>query len=132
MAEYRDDLRRMLRERVARQLQGSGIPRHAMDAAVEEVVAALPSTDGAGMQAEFQGEVVATFSATSSPDLESRVRRALGAEGVPVIGVGSATVGRHTVVTVLTAGADDDKLDRCAALTAASLSVLPAPLEEGG
>lgn len=130
MAGHHDDVRRALRERVARQVQGSGIPRHALDAAVDQVVAALPSTDGPGAPAEPGVEVVATFSAVSSPDLESRVRNALGEEGVSVFGLGSATIGRHTVVTVLTRGAFGLKLDRCAALTAAALSVLPAtPME---
>ena len=131
MAGYRDDVRRALRERVTRQVRGAGIPRHAIDAAVDQVVAALPSMERSGSAGVPEGEVVATFSAVSSPDLASRVRSALGEEGVSVIGLGSATVGRHTVVTVLTTGTAGNQLGRAAANTAASLSVLPTTSMEG-
>lgn len=97
---------------------------------MDQVVAALPSAGGLGNAAP-PAEVVATFSAVSSPDLASRVRNALGEEGVSVLGLGSATVGRHTVVTVLTHGAAESTLGRAAALTAASLYVVPPATLEG-
>ena len=129
MVTDRDDVRRALRERVERQVTGHGIPRQAIDAAVEQVVAALPTAAGSGEAPERAADVVATFSAVSAPDLASRVRSALGEDGVPVLGLGSATTGRHTVVTVLARG-DEPALGRAAARAGATLSVIPADAME--
>ena len=125
MVVDRDDVRRALRERVERQLQTRGIPRHAIEAAVDQVVAALPSTTGPGDARGSDAEVVATFSAVSAPDLASRVRSALGEDAVPVLGLGSATVGRHTVVTVRARGSQP-ALGRAAARAGAALSIITA------
>ena len=96
-----------------------------IEAAVDQVVAALPSGSGAGALPAPDAEVVATFSAVSAPDLASRVRNALREDGVSVLGLGSATAGRHTVVTVLARG-DEPALGRAAARASATLSILPA------
>ena len=96
-----------------------------IDAAVDQVVAALPSGAGSGASPDRGAEVVATFSAVSAPDLASRVRSALGEDGVSVLGLGSATSGRHTVVTVLARG-EEPALGRAAARAGAMLSVIPA------
>ena len=125
MVSDRDDVRRALRERVERQLRTRGIPRHAIEAAVDQVVAALPSVTGPGAAPEPAPEVVATFSAVSAPDLASRVRSALGEDAVPVLGLGSATVGRHTVVTVRARGLEA-ALGRAAARAGATLSIVDA------
>ena len=125
MAMDRDDVRRALRERVERQVLARGIPRHAIDAAVDQVVAALPSVAGTDGSPSRAMEVVATFSAVSAPDLASRIRSALGEGGVSVLGLGSATAGRHTVVTVLARG-EQPALGRAAERAGATLSVIPA------
>lgn len=101
-----------------------------MHAAVEQVVAALPSTAGPGSPPAADAAVVATFSAVSMPDLASRVRSSLGEDGVSVLGLGSATVGRHTVVTVLASESGGTALGRAAALAGAALSVVPTPSAE--
>jgi hypothetical protein len=123
MVMDRDDVRRALRERVERQVRGHGIPGQVIDAAVDQVVAALPSVAEPGPSPEAGTEVVATFSAVSAPDLASRVRSALGEDGVSVLGLGSATAGRHTVVTVLARG-DEPALGRAAARAGATLSIV--------
>jgi hypothetical protein len=131
MVVDRDDVRRALRERVERQVHARGIPRHVIETAVDQVVAALPlSSDAGSGPAPARGaEVVATFSAVSAPDLASRVRHALEEDGVSVLGLGSATAGRHTVVTVLARG-DEPALGRAASRASATLTVLPAATME--
>ena len=125
MVMDRDDVRRALAERVERQVRGHGIPRQVIDAAVDQVVTALPSVAESGPSPAAGAEVVATFSAVSAPDLASRIRSALGEDGVSVLDLGSATAGRHTVVTVLVRG-DEPALGREAARAGATLSVVPA------
>jgi hypothetical protein len=129
MVVDRDDVRRALRERVERQVHARGIPRHVIEAAVDQVVAALPSGAGSGHAPERGAEVVATFSAVSAPDLASRVRNALREDGVSVLGLGSATAGRHTVVTVLARG-DEPALGRAAARASATLGIVSADAME--
>ena len=123
----RDDVRRALRARVARRVHGSGISRDAIDAAVDQVVAALRPSTGAGALPAAAADLVATFSAVSAPDLASRVRSALGEDGVSVLGLGSATTGRHTVVSVLARG-DEPALARGGAHTRDALPIPPTPL----
>lgn len=132
MAGFRNDVRHALRERVAKQVEGRGITRIEVDSAVDRVVAALPSADGAVIAAAPRtDDVVATFSAASSPDLASRVRHLLAEDGLSAIGFGSATVGRHTVVAVRLPAAAGAALGRLAARAAASVSVVAAATGDG-
>ncbi|HUF25374.1 MAG TPA: hypothetical protein VMM18_00230 [Gemmatimonadaceae bacterium] len=130
MAGFSNDVRHALRKRVAKQVEGRGITRSQVDSAVDRVVAALPSVDGAGVAAAPRpDDLVATFSAVSAPDLASRIRQSLADGGLPVIGFGSATVGRHTVVAVRMPAAAEGALDSLAARVSASLSVVTAAAE---
>ena len=127
--DSRDSIRRTLRDRVAKRVAGQGVPRHAIDRAVDAVVDALPTDvieDSPGQRtagparspqsaarsavpaarsavpAGDRGvaEVVLAVTAVSVPDLASRVRGTLDRAGVRVSDAATATAGRHTVVTV--------------------------------
>ena len=117
------DTRRTLAERIERKVAGRGISRAAIEAAVDDVLAALPSPPEPGV-----GEapaLVGAFASPTAPDLGSRVRRVLEGEGVVLLGLGSATSGRHTVVTVRVPQAARAALERTAAQLSLPLSLLP-------
>ena len=114
-----DETRVALTERVARRVQAHGIPRASVEAAVDRVLATLD----AGRTGE-SGWVVAAFGARSVPDLASRVRGALGREGVPEAELGAATAGQHTVVTVRVPTTARDAVERIASQLSLSLSFL--------
>ena len=107
--DSRDIIRRSLRDRVAKRVVGKGVSGSAIDRAVDAVVDALPSdviadTRSGGSAAatgdRSVAEVVLAVTAVSVPDLASRVRGTLEKAGVRVAEAGTATAGRHTVVTV--------------------------------
>lgn len=110
------ELHQALAERVNRKLAGQGVPAAAVDAAVAQVVAALAG----------HGELVAALSARSTPDLATRVRRALEREGVVLDRVGLATAGAHTVVTLRVPATDAEPLRRVADQLALALTFLPS------
>ena len=120
MIEAKRDIRETLVQRVERQVAGKGISRRTVEAAVARVVDALDTTGVAKPPT-----VVAALTARSTPDLASRVRQALRAEGVADLEVGIATAGQHTVVTVRVPDAARGALERAAAKIGASLSILP-------
>jgi hypothetical protein len=68
--------------------------------AVDRVASALASRDQESRSTHASGTIVAVC-ADSMPDLASRLRRTLAAEGGSIGELGSATEGRHTVVTLL-------------------------------
>ena len=67
--------------------------------------------------------MLAAFTARSAPDLASRVRRGCEQAGVRVLAAGSATSGRHTVVTARVPVASRAALDGVAIAVGAALSV---------
>jgi len=117
------DMRRALAERVQRRVEGRGIPREVIEDAVARVGDALdqrlPASDSE------QRLIVGVFTATSAPDLGSRVRAALQAEAVAPLGIGSSTSGRHTVATVRIAADARPAAERVAARLSASVSFVP-------
>ena len=110
--------RRSLAERVARRVAGYGIPRRAVESAVEQVAAALERSD-----APAGPELVAAFTAASAPDLASRLRRALAERGVTPSALATASAGRHTVVTVSVAS-DRAALEQAASAAGARVSIV--------
>ena len=117
----REDVRRVLIQRVARKVSGHGITRQLIEGAVDRVLAALPADFEASAPTAPQ---VAVLSAVSSPDLASRARRVLERQGARVVGLGTGSSGRHTVVTVQVEVAAAGALDRAAAELGASLTIL--------
>jgi hypothetical protein len=69
--------------------------------------------------------IVVVFTATSAPDLGSRVRAALHAESVVPRSMGSSTSGRHTVATVRIDADARLAAERVAARLSASVSFVP-------
>jgi hypothetical protein len=111
-------------ERVGRTLQGEGVPRQRVASAVDSVLAGLDRATVAPAVTPPSGPaLVAAFTARSAPDLASRVRRALEQAGVAVLAAGSATSGRHTVVTARVPATSRDALSAVAAGIGAAVSV---------
>lgn len=120
-----DEIRRTLADRVARRVQGHGISRASVDAAVTTVLAALQtsSTAAAAPGVPARGTfVIAAFSARSVPDLASRVRGALAREGVTPDTLGSAMAGNHNVVTARIPDSARASSERAASALGASIS----------
>ncbi len=117
----REDVRRALIQRVARKVSGHGITRRSIESAVDRVLASLPADLDAAQPEEGR---LAVLSAASAPDLASRARRVLDRHGATVIGMGTGSAGRHTVVTVRLGGPGGPALERAAAELGASLTVL--------
>ena len=115
----RESVRQALIQRVSRKVSGHGVTRRSIEGAVDRVLAALP----ADIPAESLPRI-AVLSAASSPDLASRARKLLERDGVQVIDVGTATAGRHTVVSIRLPGGGVGVIRRVAAELGASLSVL--------
>jgi hypothetical protein len=106
-----NDVRRTLADRVQRKVAGRGISRRVIVDAVDRVADAIEASpamsDPSCACSSHPSEIVAAVSSASMPDLTSRVRDALTREGVTPLGMGSASAGRHTVVTVrLPAGSE--------------------------
>ena|SRR5688500_5679391 len=117
----REDVRRALIQRVARKVSGHGITRRSIESAVDRVLASLPADLDTAQPEEGR---LAVLSAASAPDLASRARRVLDRHGATVIGMGTGSAGRHTVVTVRLGGPGGPALERAAAELGASLTVL--------
>ena len=121
------DIRLALAERVQRRVEGRGIPRHVIDDAVSRVGEALDRLSPASETRVQRESIVAVFTAPSAPDLGSRVRAALLAESVALLGMGSSTSGRHTVATVRLAADARSAAERAAARVSAAISFVPDP-----
>jgi hypothetical protein len=118
-----DELHRTLVDRVARRVEGRGVPLSAVDAAVGSVLAALARDERAASTAPA-GELVAAVTAGSMPDLASRLRAALGRAGVSVGPIGIAAAGLHHVATLRLPAAARAQLDAAAATLGATVSVV--------
>ena len=121
------DIRLALAERVQRRVEGRGVPRHVIDDAVSRVGEALERLSAASETHAPQASIVAVFTASSAPDLGSRVRAALLAESVTPLGMGSSTSGRHTVATVRLAADARPAAERAAARVSSAISFVPDP-----
>jgi hypothetical protein len=121
------DIRLALAERVQRRVEGRGIPRHVIDDAVSRVGEALDRLSPASETRVLRESIVAVFTASSAPDLASRVRAALLAESVAPLGMGSSTSGRYTVATVRLAADARSAAERAAARVSAAISFVPDP-----
>jgi len=119
------DIRLALAERVQRRVEGRGIPRQVIDDAVSRVSDALDRLSPVVETSAQRESIVAVFTASSAPDLGSRVRAALLAEAVTPLGMGSSTSGRHTVATVRLAADARPAAERAAARLAATISFVP-------
>jgi len=124
------DARRALAERVQRKVEGRGIPRHVIDDAVARVADALDRKSLPPCVGDAEGDaapssIVAVFTASSAPDLGSRVRAALHAESVTPLAMGSGTSGRHTVAAVRLAAQARVAAERVATRLSASVSFVP-------
>jgi hypothetical protein len=110
----RGDIVRALSDRVNARVGGRGIPREAVAEAVERDVDAL---EGRGDGAATEGNVglVAVAPSDRMPDLASRLRRDLQAEGVVISEMGKASSGRHTVVTLRLPSGAKSALEQLAA-----------------
>lgn len=117
------DTRRALAERVQRKVEGRGIPRHVVEDAVARVGDVLDRVSPAPTPSPVaSGHIVAVFTARSAPDLGSRVRAALQAEAVATLAMGTASSGRHTVVTVRLPADGRPGAERAATRVSASVS----------
>jgi len=114
------DVRQALIQRVSRRVSGHGIARRSIEGAVDRVLAALP----AHRSPSSGPAIVAVLSAASAPDLASRARAALERERLRVLALGTATAGRHTVLTVRLPAGSEPFLERLAGELGASLTVL--------
>ena len=116
------DTRRSLAERVQRKVEGRGISRQVIDDAVARVGDALDRQSSASSRDIDEGSIVAVFTATSAPDLSSRIRAALMAEAVTPLAIGSGTSGRHSVATVRLASDARAAAERAAKRISVSVS----------
>jgi hypothetical protein len=89
--------------------------------AVERVVDVLEGRGGLAT-AEGSAERVAVLSSDRTPDLASRLRRDLQAEGVVIPEMGKASSGRHTVVTLRLPSGAKSALEQLAARRQVSIS----------
>ena len=117
-----DDLHRTLVDRVARRVEGRGVSRAAVDAAVGSVLAALDRAPAAS--AAPAETLVAAVTARSTPDLASRLRGALAREGIEAGEIGIAASGLHNVATLRIAAAARPQLERAATALGATVSVV--------
>lgn len=117
----RGDIVRALSERVNARVGGRGVSREAVADAVEGAVDVL---EGRGdlAPADENAELVAVFSSDRVPDLASRLRRDLQAEGVVISEMGKASSGRHTVVTLRLPSGAKSALEQLAARLQVSVS----------
>jgi hypothetical protein len=123
-----EDLRRTVADRVAQRVAGRGVSRAAVDAAVGSVMAALDARSS-GAPAASPGAssgptLVAAVTARSLPDLASRLRAALGREGVTVGSIGIAAAGLHHVATLEIASSARPALEAAARALGAQASIV--------
>ena len=111
---------------MAQRVAGRGVSRAAVDAAVGSVIAALDARSG-GSPSAGAGPgpmLVAAVTARSVPDLASRLRSALGREGVTVGSIGIAAAGLHHVATLEIASASRPALEAAARALGAQVSIV--------
>ena len=89
----RGDMVRALSQRVNARVGGRGVSREAVADAVERVVDVLEGRGDLAAAGE-NAELVAVLSSDRMPDLASRLRRDLQAEGVVMSEMGKASSGR--------------------------------------
>ena len=113
---------------MAQRVAGRGVSRAAVDAAVGSVMAAIDArTGGAATAAPDVGSgtmLVAAVTARSLPDLASRLRSALGRDGVSVGSIGIAAAGLHHVATLEIASAARPALEAAVRALGAQLSIV--------
>jgi hypothetical protein len=123
-----EDLRRTVADRVAQRVAGRGVSRAAVDAAVGSVMAALDARVGGVPEAKAGAGsapmLVAAVTARSLPDLASRLRAALGREGITVGPIGIAASGLHHVATLEIAGPARPALESAARALGAQVSIV--------
>ena len=114
------DDRSELISRVERRLGARGVSRAAIQEAVDRVLAQLALPD------ESIGEPHSLFALTaqSMPDLASRVRQKLSAAGISPTDSGTATSGRHTVMTLRVHSASRSRLESVARDVGATLTAI--------
>ena len=130
---HSDELERALAARVAGLVEGRGIPRARVSAAVRQVVAALrrdaaPRTSEATMPSDHAATpLVLAALAAARPDLASATRAACSVAGVSITALGTGAAGRHTVVTLLVPAAARAALAAVAQSVGAAVTLLDAP-----
>ena len=123
---HRAELERAVAARVAGLVEGRGIPRARVTAAVRQVVAALPYEPPAAAATGSAPTVLAAFAA-ARPDLASATRAACTAAGVAIASLGTGRAGRHTVVTLIAPAVAQAALAGVARSLGAAMTVLDAP-----
>ena len=101
--------------------------RAAVDAAVGSVMAALDARSGGSPNPNGASQapmLVAAVTARSVPDLASRLRAALGREGVTVGSIGIAAAGLHHVATLEIASTARPALEAAARALGAQVSIV--------
>jgi hypothetical protein len=101
--------------RVERKLARRDVPRAVVVDAVERVAGALVARERDGRDGAERPVTVVAVCADSMPDLASRLRRALAERGASIGELGSATEGRHTVVTLEIENGKTEALQRAVA-----------------
>jgi hypothetical protein len=125
-----EELRRTVADRVAQRVAGRGVPRAAIDSAVTSVLKALdartgaPSAVGLGAAGAPATVLVAAVTARSLPDLASRLRSALGREGLTVGSIGIAAAGLHHVATLEIPSSGRPALEAACRALGAQLSIV--------
>lgn len=111
---------------MAQRVAGRGVSRAAVDAAVGSVMAALDARSGGSPSAGAGPApmLVAAVTARSVPDLASRLRAALGREGVTAGSIGIAAAGLHHVATLEVARAARPALEAAARALGAQVSIV--------
>ncbi|MFL5560269.1 MAG: hypothetical protein ACJ79K_02230 [Gemmatimonadaceae bacterium] len=119
-----EDLRRTVADRVAQRVAGRGVSRATVDAAVTSVLTALDARTGGETVAVDPPPLVAAVTARSLPDLASRLRLALGRDGVSVGAIGMAVAGLHHVATLEIPAAARPALESACGALGAQLSIV--------
>ena len=88
------------------------------------MLAALDARTGGANAAEDPPSLVAAVTARSLPDLASRLRLALGREGVSVGAIGIAAAGLHHVATLEISAASKPGLENACRALGAQLSIV--------
>lgn len=96
----RDDLVQRVERTLERSRSRARVSREVIRDAVDRTLGALPAAVRATEDAVSSGEGTAVLAAVSTPDLASRVRRAMEQAGLTVSALATATEGRYTVVTL--------------------------------
>ena len=105
----RDDLIARVERKLARRRVPGAVVADAVDRVVRALAEREPVPPAPAESAE-RTMTVAAVSADSMPDLASRLRRALATAGASIGELGSATEGRHTVVTLELENGQSDAL----------------------